>query len=40
MGDIVNSNNVPLTHNERVNKYNLKTTFLDSLQLPKAISPN
>ncbi len=37
IGDIVNTNNVPLTHNEIVNKYNLKTTFPDSLQLQKAI---
>ncbi len=39
IGDIVNCNNVPLTHNEIVNKYNLKTTFLDSLQLLKSIPP-
>ncbi len=34
IGEIVNSNN-----NEIVNKYNLKTSFLDSLQLLKSIPP-
>ncbi len=38
--DIVNINNIPLTYNAIVNKYNLKTTFLDSLQLQKTIPPN
>ncbi len=37
---MVNSNNVPLTHNEIVNKYNLKTTFQNSLELQKDIPPN
>ncbi len=40
IGDIVNSNNVHLTHNKIVNICNLKTTFLDSLQLPKSIPSN
>ncbi len=40
IGDIVNSNNVPLTHNEIVNKYNLKITFVDLLQLQNSIPTN
>ncbi len=34
---MVNDNNTPLTYNQIESKYNLKTTFVETLQLQKSI---